>query len=596
MTQVGALNVRIGADATDFSAGVRQAAERLNQLEGSFEKAGRNITAAGDKIAKLGKKVSVGVSAPITAAATAITAFAVKFASSADDIAKKADKLGISTDAFQELGFAAERSGVSSSSLETSLGGFLKRVGEARTGIGSLSGLIDDYGLAIYDANGEMRDQKDILGDVANLVANAGSEAEGAAIATAAFGRAGVEMLPLLKQGQGGIEALAEEARKLGGVIGEETLRDSEKFQDNLTDLKTQLTGAGTAIGAALIPAFNDLMPVLQEKVIPGIQAVAEAIANGIEWFAALPGPVQEAAGIIAGVLGVGGPVLMAVGMMTKAFGALLIATGPIGLFIAAAAAIYMAWQVWGDDITELVGTVSNWLVEKFTWLKDTILEVFSSMGDMITGAFRAPLDAVTNMTTSAVESINEKWEWLKDVLVGNSVIPDIMDLMENEFYRLDDMVAQNDRAASMISGIWEKNAKDQTKAIQDGTRQGLGLLEGFFEDSKAIGIAQAIANTWIGVSETLARYPWPIAGVLASIHAAAGLQNVASIRSTNKNSKGGGGGGFSGGSAASAAPERQTTQVMRLEGINPGSLYSGEHLISAINDAQRQGYQLEVA
>lgn len=53
------------------------------------------------------------------------------------------------------------------------------------------------------------------------------------------------------------------------------------------------------------------------------------------------------------------------------------------------------------------------------------------------------------------------------------------------------------------------------------------------FEINKAAGIANAIINTYEGVSETLSKYPQPLAGILAATHLAAGLATVDAIRST---------------------------------------------------------------
>ena len=82
------------------------------------------------------------------------------------------------------------------------------------------------------------------------------------------------------------------------------------------------------------------------------------------------------------------------------------------------------------------------------------------------------------------------------------------------------------------------------------------GLLGGItthskkvFRLQKAAAIANAVVNTYQGISKTLATYPWPIAGVLAAVHAAAGFAQVQAISrqqfgggSTTSASVGGGG------------------------------------------------------
>jgi len=66
---------------------------------------------------------------------------------------------------------------------------------------------------------------------------------------------------------------------------------------------------------------------------------------------------------------------------------------------------------------------------------------------------------------------------------------------------------------------------------------------KGLFEINKVAGIANAVINTYTGVSQSLAAYPMPIAAVMAATHLAAGLAQVSAIRSQSFGSGGGGGG-----------------------------------------------------
>ncbi len=54
----------------------------------------------------------------------------------ADEIAKTADRIGIATDALQELRFATDLAGVSQANLDSALEAFSKRLGETRAGTG----------------------------------------------------------------------------------------------------------------------------------------------------------------------------------------------------------------------------------------------------------------------------------------------------------------------------------------------------------------------------------------------------------------------------------------------------------------------------
>jgi hypothetical protein len=71
------------------------------------------------------------------------------------------------------------------------------------------------------------------------------------------------------------------------------------------------------------------------------------------------------------------------------------------------------------------------------------------------------------------------------------------------------------------------------------------------FKINQVAGIANAIINTYQGVTKTLATYPWPLAGAMAALHLASGLAQVSAIASASFGGGGGATGGVGGGPAA---------------------------------------------
>ncbi len=102
-------------------------------------------------------------------------------------------------------------------------------------------------------------------------------------------------------------------------------------------------------------------------------------------------------------------------------------------------------------------------------------------------------------------------------------------------------------------------SAKNKTKQVVGEaiklTRGVTGESRKLFEINKIAGIANAIINTHEGISETLATYPWPLAGAMAALHAAAGFAEVSAIKSASFSGGGGGGGRPTGGGAVPVPP-----------------------------------------
>ncbi|MDF3821948.1 hypothetical protein P3G55_18735 [Leptospira sp. 96542] len=69
------------------------------------------------------------------------------------------------------------------------------------------------------------------------------------------FGKSGTEMLPLLLQGSDGIRRLVDEGKQFGGVT-EENARMAGEFNDKLDELKLRAQGVGLTLGQALLPGL----------------------------------------------------------------------------------------------------------------------------------------------------------------------------------------------------------------------------------------------------------------------------------------------------------------------------------------------------
>lgn len=157
-----------------------------------------------------------------------------------------------------------------------------------------------------------------------------------------------------------------------------------------------------------------------------------------------------------------------------------------------------------------------------------------------------------------------------------------------------------------------------QRKSMQDQTKQVFGELagltagvaqhnEGMFKLNKAAGIANAIINTYQGVSMSLAAYPMPLAAVMAAAHLAAGLAQVSAIKSQSF------GGSSAGTTSVGTAPvttapsniaattdgqsnQQQQQQAPETRTINinmEDGIYTGQQvrkLIEAINEEAKLG------
>ena len=178
----------------------------------------------------------------------------------ADSIGKLADAIGVSTDTLQELRYAAGLAGVSTGQLDGALVAFSKRVGEARSGTGTLITLLQKMDPALLANVQAARTVDEAFETVMRRAASLGNTLDRNALLAAAFGRtAGPLMANLIDDGIQSLDALRERARDLGIVLDEELIRNAEKAKDEMDTLGTVISANVTRAVLGLAPALADL-------------------------------------------------------------------------------------------------------------------------------------------------------------------------------------------------------------------------------------------------------------------------------------------------------------------------------------------------
>ena len=241
MADIAKLVVRLEAESSRLTTELEKANRKLS----SFEQSSTQILST-IKAGVVGFAAAISVDA-LTSAAKASIEYA-------DNIAKAADKIGLTTDALQELRFAAERTGVEQSTLDMAMQRFSRRVGEVAQGTGVLKDVFEQYGIKVRDSNGYIRSLDDILGEYANTVKNASSDQERLRLAFKAFDSEGAALVNTLRNGKSGLDDLRQAAKDAGVVMEEELLRKAEVINDRWDTLVQTI---GTRFKSAVISTIS---------------------------------------------------------------------------------------------------------------------------------------------------------------------------------------------------------------------------------------------------------------------------------------------------------------------------------------------------
>jgi|GEM_PF-3978797 len=206
---------------------------------------------------------------------------AINLADQMDDLA---EKTGITAKALSSLRFAGEATGTPMEALSTGLRKLSQNMAGASTGGKEQAEMFARLGVSVNNASGSLRGSDAVLRDLADRFSDMQDGPAKAALAMELFGKSGVDMVPLLNQGADGIEALHNEAVKLGAVIGNDFAKQAADFNDNLT----KMTAAG-----------QGFFMVIAEQVLPILNRMASAFLdaqNGGSAFAELIGKVLKVA------------------------------------------------------------------------------------------------------------------------------------------------------------------------------------------------------------------------------------------------------------------------------------------------------------
>lgn len=212
----------------------------------------------------------LGVLAPLTAAMTA-AAVAQKIWTTAMEVAdfgEKADQMGVMAKTMQVLQFAGTQNGLSVEQLENGVAKFSQKIGEAADGSKEMIEALDNIGVKVLDLGGNLRPTEDLLFEVAQKIMAIDEPAKRAAAAVDFFGKAGVKMLPLLKQMAEGQDAMASAAESAGAVISDDVIAKLDKFSDRLAANGLKLRAWLASIAADIVD-WGDRVEKWWDKISP---------------------------------------------------------------------------------------------------------------------------------------------------------------------------------------------------------------------------------------------------------------------------------------------------------------------------------------
>ncbi len=272
------------------------------------------------------------VAAAVVKAEKALVDITKEAGAAASEILKLSSVTGQSTESIQEFDYAAEMIGVSSDRIRDSLKETTNKMQEARDGNEATAAAYAKLGVAITDADGNLRSAEDVFYDTIDALGQMENRTERDAVAMDLMSESAQELNPLIDAGSDTLKKYADEAHEMGYVLdndaltslkavdtGFQTLQKTQEAVKNqmaaefapyltkaLEDIRELIQKVGKAlIESGAVDAFGSILEssvALLEPLGSLISAILPALAAALKPIAQTVALIADTANVIVGL------------------------------------------------------------------------------------------------------------------------------------------------------------------------------------------------------------------------------------------------------------------------------------------------------
>lgn len=335
-----------------------------------------SIQSFGVKMGELSEKTR-GMSTAAAGLGTAMLGMAYKAGTTADDLLTLSRNTGISIEELQKMQYASNLVDVSMDQMTGSLTKMVKQMASGNDAFATL-------GVSITDADGNMRDATDVWYESLAALSQVENGTLRDQLAMELFGKSAMELSGIVDDGGAALAEYGQEAEDMGLILSEDSVSAAGEFNDALDKLKATAQQSFFEAGAALA-----------ESLLPMLETLVQKVSEVLTWFASLDGNTQmliltiiglvaaisPIAGLISGIVTIGGALAAVTAPMAATFMGIVAAVGAV---IAIGTVLYQNW----DSIKQAGIDLWNSVVTTWEGIKTTI-------SDAIGGAKQAVSDAI---------------------------------------------------------------------------------------------------------------------------------------------------------------------------------------------------------
>lgn len=394
----------------DFEREIESTRQQLTRLEAAASGTDDAVADVGDAAREAGEKaekasggwtVLKGTLADLAASAIKTAASAISdtaqemitgAAEYGDTIDKMSQKMGMSSDAYQEWDFVLQHCGASIESLKPAM----KTLATAAE---NGSDAFAQLGISQEQIAGMSQEQL-FDATIAGLQ-NVTDETQRTYLAGKLLGKGATELGPLLNTSADDVADMRAQVHDLGGVMGSDAVKAAAAYQDSLQNMQYAFSGLKNNISGKLLPTLTLIMDGVTKMLTGGGDEVAAAVGDLVvslsgQLTAQAPRMMSVALTFIAAlVTGLLSALPDLTGTAIELVGALLlgIADQLPGIIVSAATAV----QGIADKLTA---------PESITLLVQAAVQILLALAQGLVGALPELIDTIPIIITNLVDAV----------------------------------------------------------------------------------------------------------------------------------------------------------------------------------------------
>ena len=371
------------------------------------------------------------------------------------------------------------------------------------------SDTFDRLGVAVFDADGNMNNIADIVGDLEGLLGGMSEETKKATLLQLGFGDKAQATIFALLGTSDAIAGYNAELTDMGGITEEVANKQLESFKSQMNLLKSRFVDLGITIGSKMAPKILEAIDLIERKWAEWGPTIRQFISQARDAFVIIVAHIRAFVAEFRERTAEGSELGDKLRVkfeeiretVERVFAHIqeIIAT--------VVEVIQVIWERWGDDIVAFLEESVSALLKIWEGAWQTIKGIFDLIAGILTGDWGRIWDGVTAIVDGAFDMLIGMWDlFFARVRLFATIIWDILhDLFDGPFTWVGEQAeamynAVVDWFGDLFTAIGDfatdawNAAKDVGSAIMNGIVDGISGAVGFVTDF-VTGLGNAIVD-----------------------------------------------------------------------------------------------------